>query len=102
VEALVTRRDRYVELMERLDFENFRSSMKSTSCPHDRRHRPASARILYPLHLVRHRGRDEMGPGSPKRCRRAGNLLSDGIADTIRISLATFPTRGRGKSPGDP
>ena len=79
-----------VELMERLDFENFKVSMKSTSVPNTiAANRLLSERIPYPLHL----GVTEAGTkwsGSLKSAVGLGTLLADGIGDTIRISLSTF------------
>src|ERR1700735_3666898 len=52
VEALVTRALETVELMERLDFDNFKVSMKSTSVPNTiASNRMLAAKIPYPLHL---------------------------------------------------
>src|ERR1700761_3066966 len=52
VEALVSAAVEYVELMERLDFTNFKVSMKSTSVPNTiASNRLLSERIPYPLHL---------------------------------------------------
>ncbi|HEY1714837.1 MAG TPA: flavodoxin-dependent (E)-4-hydroxy-3-methylbut-2-enyl-diphosphate synthase, partial [Solirubrobacteraceae bacterium] len=79
-----------VELMERLGFENFKVSMKSTSVPNTiAANRLLSQRIPYPLHL----GVTEAGTkwsGSLKSAVGLGTLLADGIGDTIRISLSTF------------
>jgi (E)-4-hydroxy-3-methylbut-2-enyl-diphosphate synthase len=90
VEALVTAAVETVELMERLDFENFKVSMKSTSVPNTiASNRMLAARIPYPLHL----GVTEAGTkwsGSLKSAVGLGTLLADGIGDTIRISLSTF------------
>jgi (E)-4-hydroxy-3-methylbut-2-enyl-diphosphate synthase len=90
VEALVTAAVEYVELMERLGFENFKVSMKSTSVPNTiASNRLLSERIPYPLHL----GVTEAGTkwsGSLKSAVGLGTLLADGIGDTIRISLSTF------------
>ena len=90
VEALVTAAVETVELMERLDFENFKVSMKSTSVPNTiASNRLLSQRIPYPLHL----GVTEAGTkwsGSLKSAVGLGTLLADGIGDTIRISLSTF------------
>ncbi|HEV3053324.1 MAG TPA: flavodoxin-dependent (E)-4-hydroxy-3-methylbut-2-enyl-diphosphate synthase [Solirubrobacteraceae bacterium] len=90
VEALVTAAVETVELMERLDFENFKVSMKSTSVPNTiASNRMLSERIPYPLHL----GVTEAGTkwsGSLKSAVGLGTLLADGIGDTIRISLSTF------------
>jgi (E)-4-hydroxy-3-methylbut-2-enyl-diphosphate synthase len=76
--------------MERLDFQNFKVSMKSTSVPNTiAANRLLSERIPYPLHL----GVTEAGTkwsGSLKSAVGLGTLLADGIGDTIRISLSTF------------
>jgi (E)-4-hydroxy-3-methylbut-2-enyl-diphosphate synthase len=90
VEALVTAATEWVELMERLQFTNFKVSMKSTSVPNTiASNRLLSERIPYPLHL----GVTEAGTkytGSLKSAVGLGTLLADGIGDTIRISLSTF------------
>src|SRR5579872_567077 len=90
VEALVTAAVETVALMERLDFTNFKVSMKSTSVPNTiAANRALSTRIPYPLHL----GVTEAGTtwsGSLKSAVGLGTLLADGIGDTIRISLSTF------------
>src|ERR1700743_2076807 len=90
VEALVTAAIETVELMESLEFENFKVSMKSTSVPNTiASNRMLSAKIPYPLHL----GITEAGTkwsGSLKSAVGLGTLLADGVGDTIRISLSTF------------
>ncbi len=90
VEALVTAAVEFVQLMERLSFENFKVSIKSTSVPNTiASNRRLSERIPYPLHL----GITEAGTkwsGSLKSAVGLGTLLADGIGDTIRISLSTF------------
>ncbi len=90
VEALVTAAVETVELMESLDFDNFKVSMKSTSVPNTiASNRELAQRIDYPLHL----GVTEAGTkwsGSLKSAVGLGTLLADGIGDTIRISLSTF------------
>jgi (E)-4-hydroxy-3-methylbut-2-enyl-diphosphate synthase len=90
VEALVQAAVEYVELMERLEFSNFKVSIKSTSVPNTiASNRLLSERIDYPLHL----GITEAGTkwsGSLKSAVGLGTLLADGIGDTIRISLSTF------------
>jgi (E)-4-hydroxy-3-methylbut-2-enyl-diphosphate synthase len=90
VEALVTAAAEFVELMERLRFENFKVSIKSTNVPNTiASNRLLSERIPYPLHL----GITEAGTkwsGSLKSAVGLGTLLADGIGDTIRISLSTF------------
>jgi (E)-4-hydroxy-3-methylbut-2-enyl-diphosphate synthase len=90
VEALVQAAVGFVELMERLQFENFKVSIKSTSVPNTiAANRLLAERIEYPIHL----GITEAGTkwtGSLKSAVGLGALLADGIGDTIRISLSTF------------
>jgi (E)-4-hydroxy-3-methylbut-2-enyl-diphosphate synthase len=90
VEALVTAATEFVELMHRLDFYDFKVSMKSTSVPNTiASNRLLSEKIDHPLHL----GVTEAGTkwsGSLKSAVGLGTLLADGIGDTIRISLSTF------------
>jgi (E)-4-hydroxy-3-methylbut-2-enyl-diphosphate synthase len=90
VEALVSAAIETVQLMERLDFTDFKVSMKSTSVPNTiASNRMLAGRIPYPLHL----GVTEAGTkwsGSLKSAVGLGTLLADGIGDTIRISLSTF------------
>ena len=90
VEALVTAAVEFVELMERLEFEDFKVSIKSTNVPNTiASNRMLAERIPYPLHL----GITEAGTkwaGSLKSAVGLGTLLADGIGDTIRISLSTF------------
>src|SRR5215216_4193378 len=87
VEALVQAAVEYVELMERLGFEDFKVSIKSTSVPNTiASNRLLAERIDYPLHL----GITEAGTkwsGSLKSAVGLGTLLADGVGDTIRISL---------------
>jgi (E)-4-hydroxy-3-methylbut-2-enyl-diphosphate synthase len=90
VEALVAAAVEYVQLMERLEFEDFKVSIKSTSVPNTiASNRLLAERIDYPLHL----GITEAGTkwsGSLKSAVGLGTLLADGVGDTIRISLSTF------------
>jgi (E)-4-hydroxy-3-methylbut-2-enyl-diphosphate synthase len=90
VEALVQAAVEFVELMERLDFHDFKVSIKSTNVPNTiASNRLLASRIDYPLHL----GITEAGTrwtGSLKSAVGLGTLLADGIGDTIRISLSTF------------
>jgi (E)-4-hydroxy-3-methylbut-2-enyl-diphosphate synthase len=90
VEALVAAAVEFVQLMERLNFEDFKVSIKSTNVPNTiASNRLLSQRIPYPLHL----GITEAGTkwsGSLKSAVGLGTLLADGIGDTIRISLSTF------------
>src|ERR1700712_2373435 len=90
VEALVAAAVEFTELMEGLDFEHFKVSIKSTNVPNTiASNRLLAERIDYPLHL----GITEAGTkwtGSLKSAVGLGTLLADGIGDTIRISLSTF------------
>jgi (E)-4-hydroxy-3-methylbut-2-enyl-diphosphate synthase len=90
VEALVAAAVEFVELMESLDFENFKISIKSTNVPNTiAANRLLAEKVPYPLHL----GITEAGTkwsGSLKSAVGLGALLADGIGDTIRISLSTF------------
>ena len=76
--------------MHRLDFYDFKVSIKSTNVPNTiASNRLLSAKIDHPLHL----GITEAGTkwsGSLKSAVGLGTLLADGIGDTIRISLSTF------------
>jgi (E)-4-hydroxy-3-methylbut-2-enyl-diphosphate synthase len=90
VDALVQAAVEFVDLMERLDFENFKVSIKSTNVPNTiASNRRLAEKIDYPLHL----GITEAGTkwsGSLKSSVGLGTLLADGVGDTIRISLSTF------------
>src|SRR5919112_5318691 len=88
VEALVAAAIEHVELMDRLDFHEFKVSIKSTNVPNTiASNRLLSQKIDNPLHL----GITEAGTkwsGSLKSAVGLGTLLADGIGDTIRISLS--------------
>jgi (E)-4-hydroxy-3-methylbut-2-enyl-diphosphate synthase len=90
VEALVQAAVEFVELMEGLEFENFKVSIKSTSVPNTiASNRLLAEKIDYPIHL----GITEAGTkwtGSLKSAVGLGTLLADGVGDTVRISLSTF------------
>jgi len=90
VDALVQAAVEFCELMESLDFENFKVSIKSTNVLNTiAANRLLSEKVPYPLHL----GITEAGTkwsGSLKSAVGLGTLLADGIGDTIRISLSTF------------
>jgi (E)-4-hydroxy-3-methylbut-2-enyl-diphosphate synthase len=90
VEALVAAAVEFVHLMERLRFEDFKVSIKSTNVPYTiAANRLLAEKIDYPLHL----GITEAGTkwsGSLKSAVGLGTLLADGVGDTIRISLSTF------------
>jgi len=90
VDALVRAAVEFVELMEGLEFEDFKVSIKSTNVPNTiAANRLLAERIDYPLHL----GITEAGTkwsGSLKSAVGLGTLLADGVGDTVRISLSTF------------
>jgi (E)-4-hydroxy-3-methylbut-2-enyl-diphosphate synthase len=90
IEALVRAAVEFVGMMEELDFEDFKVSVKSTSVPNTiGANRLLAQRIDYPLHL----GITESGTkwsGSLKSAVGLGTLLAEGVGDTIRISLSTF------------
>jgi (E)-4-hydroxy-3-methylbut-2-enyl-diphosphate synthase len=90
VEALVAAAVEFVELMEGLDFEDFKVSIKSTNVPNTiAANRLLASKVEYPIHL----GITEAGTkwsGSLKSAVGLGTLLADGVGDTIRISLSTF------------
>src|ERR1700710_559236 len=90
VEALTTAATEFVALMHRLDFYDYKVSIKSTNVPYTiASNRRLSEKIDHPLHL----GITEAGTkwsGSLKSAVGLGTLLADGIGDTIRISLSTF------------
>jgi (E)-4-hydroxy-3-methylbut-2-enyl-diphosphate synthase len=82
---------RHCEILERMDFQEIIVSLKSSNVPRmiEAYRRFADERD-YPLHL----GVTEAGPveaGTIKSCAGLGTLLSEGIGDTIRISLADDP-----------
>ena len=90
-EALVEAALEEVRLLERLDYRDFKISVKSSHVPTMiRAYRMLSAKVAYPLHL----GVTEAGPpatGALKSAVGIGSLLADGIGDTIRVSLTADP-----------
>jgi (E)-4-hydroxy-3-methylbut-2-enyl-diphosphate synthase len=92
-EALVVEALEQVELLERLDFRDFKISVKASHVPTMiRAYRMLSERVPYPLHL----GVTEAGTpfaGSIKSAVGMGALLMDGIGDTIRVSLTADPVK---------
>src|SRR5438270_11422654 len=89
--ALVEAALEEVRLLERLDYRNFKISVKSSHVPTMiRAYRMLAAKVPYPLHL----GVTEAGPPSTGAIKSAiglGSLLADGIGDTIRVSLTADP-----------
>ncbi len=92
-EALVVEAIEQVEILERLDFHDFKISVKASHVPTMiRAYRMLADRVPYPLHL----GVTEAGTpfaGSVKSAIGMGSLLMDGIGDTIRVSLTADPVR---------
>ena len=90
-EALAESAIRNIKILEDLDFFNFKISVKSSDVFLSiKAYRELSKATDYPLHL----GITEAGsfiPGSIKSSIGLGNLLLDGIGDTIRISLSDDP-----------
>ena len=90
-EALVESAIRNIKILEDLDFFNFKVSVKSSDVFLSvKAYKELSKVTDYPLHL----GITEAGsfiPGSIKSSIGLGNLLMDGIGDTIRISLSDDP-----------
>jgi (E)-4-hydroxy-3-methylbut-2-enyl-diphosphate synthase len=89
--ALVEAALEEVRLLERLDFRDFKISVKSSSVPTMvSAYRRLAERVPYPLHL----GVTEAGPvftGTVKSAIGIGSLLLDGVGDTLRVSLTADP-----------
>ncbi len=101
VEALVAAAIEFVELMEGLDFENFKVSIKSTNVPYTiAANRLLSEKIPYPLHLgVTEAGTKwsrlaEIARSAWGRCSPTGSATRSGSA-----SRPSTPRR-RSRSPG--
>ena len=90
-EALVEAALEEVRLLEKLDYRNFKISVKSSHVPTMiRAYRLLASKVPYPLHL----GVTEAGTpyaGAIKSAVGMGALLVDGIGDTIRVSLTADP-----------
>lgn len=90
-EALVESAMRHVEILDRLNFDNFKVSVKASDVfLAVGAYRLLAKQIIQPLHL----GITEAGglrSGSVKSAIGLGMLLAEGIGDTIRISLAADP-----------
>ena len=89
--ALVEAALEEVRLLERLEYREFKISVKSSSVPvMVQAYQRLSERVPYPLHL----GVTEAGPaftGTVKSSIGIGSLLGQGIGDTIRVSLTADP-----------
>lgn len=90
-DALVESALRHVEILDALNFHNFKVSVKASDVfMAVAAYRKLAAKIEQPLHL----GITEAGvlrAGTVKSAVGLGALLMDGIGDTIRISLAADP-----------
>ncbi|MCL5255943.1 MAG: flavodoxin-dependent (E)-4-hydroxy-3-methylbut-2-enyl-diphosphate synthase [Gammaproteobacteria bacterium] len=89
--ALVESAMRHVDILDRFDFQNFKVSVKASDVflAVDA-YRLLSQQIEQPLHL----GITEAGgarAGAVKSAIGLGMLLSEGIGDTLRVSLAADP-----------
>jgi (E)-4-hydroxy-3-methylbut-2-enyl-diphosphate synthase len=92
-EALVESALRHIRLLEKVDFEDICISVKTsdTALTIDA-YRLLSETVDYPLHLgVTEAGTEYMG--LVKSAVGIGTLLSEGIGDTIRVSLTAPPER---------
>jgi len=90
-EALVESARGHIELLNRYDFDDICLSLKSSSVPLTiESYRAAAEAFDYPLHL----GVTETGTlfnGTVQSAVGIGTLLSEGIGDTIRVSLTADP-----------
>tara|TARA_Y100000816_G_scaffold137078_1_gene96983 strand:+ start:1110 stop:2213 length:1104 start_codon:yes stop_codon:yes gene_type:complete len=92
-EALVESAIRNIKIIEDLNFSNFKVSVKSSDVFLSvKSYKLLSKQTDYPLHL----GITEAGsyiPGSIKSAIGLGNLLMEGVGDTIRVSLSDDPVQ---------
>ena len=90
-ELMVAAAMKQVELLESLDFDLIKISLKAFDVPTTiEAYRDMAAKVPYPLHL----GITEAGTPRAGAIRSAvglGILLSEGIGDTIRVSLTGHP-----------
>jgi (E)-4-hydroxy-3-methylbut-2-enyl-diphosphate synthase len=90
-QALVESAMRHIEILDRLDFQDFKISLKASDVFMTvLAYRELATQIEQPLHL----GITEAGgmrSGSVKSAIGLGMLLAEGIGDTIRVSLAADP-----------
>lgn len=90
-EALVESALRHIEMLDKLDFQDFKVSVKASDVfMAVSAYRQLATQIEQPLHL----GITEAGgfrSGAVKSAIGLGMLLAEGIGDTIRVSLAADP-----------
>lgn len=91
--ALVESALRHIDILDRLDFQDFKVSLKASDVHTTvAAYRQLADQIEQPLHL----GITEAGgarAGAVKSAIGLGMLLNDGIGDTIRVSLAADPVQ---------
>ncbi len=92
-EALVESAMRHIDILDKLDFQDFKVSLKASEIFMTvAAYRKLASQIEQPLHL----GITEAGgfrSGTVKSAIGLGMLLADGIGDTIRVSLAADPVQ---------
>lgn len=92
-QALVESALRHIDILDRLDFPDFKISLKASDVATTvQAYRLLAGQIEQPLHL----GITEAGgfrSGSVKSAIGLGMLLAEGIGDTIRVSLAADPVQ---------
>jgi (E)-4-hydroxy-3-methylbut-2-enyl-diphosphate synthase len=90
-EALVESALRHIDILDRLDFQDFKVSLKASEIFMTvAAYRILSKQIVQPLHL----GITEAGglrSGTVKSAIGLGMMLVEGIGDTVRVSLAADP-----------
>lgn len=90
-EAMVESALEHVHILEKLKFHDIKISIKSSNVIDTiKSYRLLSSKVDYPLHL----GVTEAGtmlPGAIKSALGIGLLLTEGIGDTIRVSLTADP-----------
>ncbi len=92
-EAMVESALRHVDILDKLDFQNYKVSLKASDVFMTvDAYRRLATQIEQPLHL----GITEAGgfrSGAVKSAVGLGMLLAEGIGDTIRVSLAADPVQ---------
>ncbi len=90
-EALVESAAEHIEILESMNFRDIKVSLKASNVPTTvDAYRLFSRNFRYPLHI----GISEAGPlftGMVKSSVGLGILLSEGIGDTVRVSLSSDP-----------
>src|SRR5574340_262389 len=90
-EALVESAEEHINILEQLNFRDIKVSLKASNIPTTvDAYRLFSRRFRYPLHI----GISEAGPsftGIIKSSVGLGIILSEGIGDTMRVSLSADP-----------